>query len=374
VIRRGQGCRVYNVEGRAWIDYIMGWGAILLGHAAPAVNAAIERQLDHGMLFAQATELEQRVADGFCRLIPCAEAVWFGKNGSDACTAAVRIARAATGRQELALCRGHYHGFHDWFACGVDGTQGVPATGRGLLHYFDYNAPDSLESILRKRRGWIAAVMLEPVRDQEPRAGYLDAVRELAHREGALLIFDEMVTGLRLAPGGAQEYYGVTPDLACFGKALTNGLPLSLTAGARDLMRLTPQTMTCMTFQAEQLALAAAEAVIEIVADGAVCRQLWTAGETLKRLLCDAAETAEVRMGIGGPAPRQSFWFEPLPGWSSEEIMKRFVSELEQAGVLCNGNLLPSAAHDAMALQATGEAMRQAMNALAEAMRAIRRQ
>lgn len=367
--KKAQGAKLIDIRGRAYIDYVMCWGANIFGYNYQPVNEAIIKQLEKGLCFSIASQLQIEVAERFAKLIPCAEQIYFGKNGSDACTTAVRIARHVTNRDELAICKGHFHGFHDWFACNMPFVKGIPEVNKELLHEFEYNNPDSLGAIFEKRPKKIAAVILEPVREQESEKGFLKDLVAVAHRFGALVIFDEIVTGLRLAPGGAQEYYGIVPDLACFGKSIANGLPLSFTAGPKDLMKCCPEVFTQMTFQHEQLSLAAAKVVAEHIVDKKVPTQLWEKGKVLKTELVKAGEGAGVKICVSGPAPRQSLWFPQQFNVSPKKILAYFLDKLLQEGILCNGNLLPSFAHSEADLQKTKEAFKKAIEQVKEALK-----
>ena len=228
-----QGCRLVDSRGRTFVDWVNGGGPVLLGYSHHAVTEAINRQMADtaGPTLSLTHPIEVEVASLLTELVPCAEMVAFGKNGSDAVTAAVRIARAVTGREVLL----HYggHGFHDWFVS-VYGVPGVPTMLGSLVHPFPYNDLNALATLFDLFRGKVAAVVMEPVTTLLPERGYLEGVRDLAHANGALLIFDEMVTAFRLAPGGAQERFGVEPDLTALGKAIANGMPLSAVVGKRE--------------------------------------------------------------------------------------------------------------------------------------------
>ena len=254
------GYELTDSRGRTYVDWVCGGGPVILGYRYPAVEEAIRAQLEAGPTLSLPHPVQLDVAAMLIEMVPCAEMVAFGKNGSDAVTAAVRLARAATGR-ELILQYG-VHGFHDWSVCARPGVEGVPKVLRALIHPFPYNDLGALEALLERFPDEVAAILMEPVTGPLPEPGYLESVRDIAHRHGALLIFDEMVTGFRLANGGAQELYGVEPDLACFGKALSNGMPLSAVVGPRRYMERLHKVAFGMTFRGETLSLAAARAVL----------------------------------------------------------------------------------------------------------------
>jgi glutamate-1-semialdehyde 2,1-aminomutase/spore coat polysaccharide biosynthesis protein SpsF len=257
----GRGCRVWDADGNGYIDHVLGLLPVILGYRDPDVDAAIEAQLESGITFSLAHPLEIELAERLVELIPCAEMARFGKNGSDATTAAVRLARAHTGRDRVALCG--YHGWHDWYIGTTSRDAGVPGAVRKLSHAFPYNDADALEALFKAAPDAYAAVIMEPAGAQSPEPGFLERVREVTSRHGVVLIFDEIIAGFRLAMGGAQAHYGVTPDLACFGKAMANGMPISAVVGGRDIMRGMEEIFFSTTFGGETLSLAAALATLD---------------------------------------------------------------------------------------------------------------
>lgn len=259
-IERGQGCRVWDIDGNEYVDLVNSLGAIVLGYKDPEVDRAVARQWKNGVIFSLPHRLETETAELLTSVVPCAEQVRFGKNGSDVTTAAIRLARAVTGRDRVAVCG--YHGWHDWYIGSTSMDRGVPRAVRGLTHLFPYNNIDALKKLMRLHKNQFAAVILEPMNVQEPGRGYLQAVCDVARSEGAAVVFDEMVTGFRFGLGGAQEYFGVTPDMATFGKALANGYPLSALMGKRRWMEAAESIFFSTTFGGETLSLAAAQATV----------------------------------------------------------------------------------------------------------------
>ena len=240
------------------------------GYRDPDVDLAIRRQLTRGISFSLPTTLEMELAERLVKHIPCAEMVRFGKNGTDATSAAVRLARAATKRDRLILLG--YHGWQDWYIGATTRNLGVPACVSALSHLAPYGDLEAIEDLFARHPGEFAAVMLEPMNTVEPAPGYLKGLKDLVHRHGALLIFDEIITGFRWSIGGAQARYGVTPDLACFGKAMGNGMPISAVVGRADIMRLMEDIFYSGTFGGETLSLAAAIATIDKIDREAVTR------------------------------------------------------------------------------------------------------
>lgn len=288
-LERGFGAEVVDVDGNRYIDYVLGLLPVVLGYGDPDVDAAILAQLSKGISFSLATSLEVELSEKIVDLIPSAEMVRFGKNGSDATSAAIRLARAHTGRDLVALAG--YHGWHDWYIGTTSRNKGVPLAVRSLSHSFPFNDLDALATLLRKHPDEFAAIVLEPASAVQPKPGYLEGVRSLADRHGAVLVFDEIISGFRCDLGGAQALQGVTPDLSCFGKAMANGMPLSAIVGRREIMRGIEDIFFSGTFGGEALSLAAAIATIEKLerVDGigrikqCGARLISTARETIRR-------------------------------------------------------------------------------------------
>jgi glutamate-1-semialdehyde aminotransferase len=339
-LERGLGAHVWDVDGNEFVDYPMALGPILLGHAAPVVNEAISRQLADGITFTLMHPLEVEVAERIVAMCPGTEAVRFGKSGSDVLTAAVRVARAVTGR-DVVLVAG-YHGWHDWYIGSTTRNLGVPESVRALTRTFAFNDIDDLRAKLDRN---VAAVIVEPAGADVPADGFLQAVVELAAEHGAVSVFDEIITGFRLAPGGARERYGVTPDVSCYGKALGNGMPISAIAGSWRVMRVLEEVFFSGTHGGEALSLAAARAVLDTVADGSVLRDIRARGQ---RLL-DGIAAAIAEHGVGeivrvGGEPERS-----VVGFAGDDplLVKSWVQQcLAERGALFNGSMFISAAHD----------------------------
>lgn len=260
-IERGNGADVWDVDENKYIDFAGGLLAISLGYCDPDVNAAVTEQLNKGSIFSLPHRLETEVAEKLIELIPCAEMVRFGKNGTDATSACIRLARAITGREHVAVCG--YHGWQDWYIGSTTRHLGVPECVRELTHKFEYNNLDSLTQIFTEHPDQIAAVILEPMNVAWPEPDFLPGLRELCNAHGALLIFDETITGFRYHLGGAQTLFGVTPDLAAFGKGMANGFPISAVVGKREYMCRMEDIFFSGTFGGDAIALAAANAVID---------------------------------------------------------------------------------------------------------------
>ncbi|NJD04499.1 MAG: aminotransferase class III-fold pyridoxal phosphate-dependent enzyme, partial [Ruminiclostridium sp.] len=280
-LKSGKGSHVFDVDGNEYVDYPMSLGPIILGHCYPAVDEAIKEQLKEGITFTLMHPLEVEVSELIIDTIPCAEMVRFGKSGSDACSAAVKVARAYTGRQKVASCG--YHGWHDWYNIVHVLNEGTPLCLKDCIYEFVYNDIASLERIFNEHSNEIACVIMEPVSVEIPREGYLLSVKELCHKHGALLIFDEVVTCFRYAVGGAQEYFNVIPDLACIGKAMANGMPVSAFVGKKEYMRAAERLFISFTHGGEVLSLAAAKATINEIREKNVIEHITSYGNRLQK-------------------------------------------------------------------------------------------
>ena len=276
-LRRGLGARVWDVDGNEYIDFNAGVGPISLGYGYEAVNAAIFAQLADGISFSLTHPLEVEVAELVRDYVPGAESVRYGKTGAEVTSAAVRLARAHTGREKILCCG--YHGWHDWYIGVTMRDLGIPTAVKALTHTFAYNDIDSLTAALDDET---AAVILEPMTFDFPQNGFLQAVKEACQANGSLLIFDEMWTGFRWALGGAQAYFDVTADLTCFSKAIANGMPLAVLTGRADVMGLLDEDVFFFsTFGGETLSLAAAKATINELAARDVPAYLAAQGQKL---------------------------------------------------------------------------------------------
>ena len=292
-IVRGKGCHVWDLDGNEFIEYGMGLRAVTLGHAFEPVVEAAHKQMILGLNFSRPAKLEVDLAESFLELIDGADMVKFAKNGSDVTTAAVKLARAFTGRDLVAICGDQpFFSTDDWFIGSMEMNAGVPKAIIDMTLKFRYNDLPSLEELIRKHQGQIACVLLEAEAMFPPAAGYLEAVRKLCKEQGIVLIFDEMITGFRWHLGGAQKFHGVTPDLSTFGKAMGNGFAISALAGKRELMRLggidhdQPRVfLLSTTHGAENHALAVALETIRVYRENDVVGYLWRQGERLKGLV-----------------------------------------------------------------------------------------
>ncbi len=294
-LAKGKGCQVWDVDGNKYIDYVMACQPLILGYADPDVNKAVTKQLKLGSTFSISNELELEVSELMIKHIPGAEAVRFGKNGADATSIAVRMSRAITKRDHIAFCG--YHGWHDWFVGTTDLNAGIPKFNEQLAHSFSYNDIDSLERIFKKYKNKIACVIMEPITVAGPKSGingstkwkdfnskknFLIDVKKICRKNGALLVFDEVVTGFRYDMGGAQKMFNIIPDLSCFAKAMSNGIPVSAITGKKEYMKFLETTFFSFTYGGDCVGLAAAKACINKLDKKNVIDHLYKVGKRLK--------------------------------------------------------------------------------------------
>lgn len=290
---RGKGCHAWDVDGNEFIEYGMGLRAVTLGHAFEPVVQAASRQMQLGANFTRPARIEVEAAEEFLGLIGGADMVKFAKNGSDVTTAAVKLARAYTGRDLIAICGDQpFFSTDDWFIGTMAMNAGIPRAVLDLTLQFPYNDLEGLEELFDRHPGQIACVVMEAEAAMQPQPGYLQQVKELCERKGAVLIFDEMITGFRWHLGGAQKFHGVVPHLSTFGKALGNGFAISALAGKREIMDLgglnhdQPRVfLLSTTHGAETHALAAATATMRVYVQEGVVEFLWRQGELLRGLV-----------------------------------------------------------------------------------------
>ena len=339
------GCVLVDVDGNEYLDFAMGLCPVLLGHAHPVTVESLARHMGDGSVYTLPHRAEVELAEKIVELCPCAEKVRFGKNGSDATAAAVRVSRAITGRDKIALCG--YHGWQDFYIGQTDQNSGVPKAVRDLSLPFAYNDIASLERLFEKNPGEIACVLMEAMSVVWPEPGFLEAVRETATRHGALLVFDEIITGFRWSLGGAQEYFGVTPDLACYSKAMANGLAISALAGRAEFMDWFSlgRAFWSTTYGNESLTMAVAVDTLRYIQENGVIDRIWTQG----RKLMDGFSALADRHGLSGEItvlgspPRHVFVFRDDP-----QLVRKsyFQQECVMRGLLTTWCHNVSLAHD----------------------------
>lgn len=366
-LAKGDGCIVCDVDGNQFIDYGMGLGAVSLGYNYPAVNQAIMAQLKDAITLTLMHPLEVEVSELVRDAVPCADSVRFCKNGSDATTAAVRLARAVT-RKDIILCCG-YHGWHDWYVVTTERSAGIPPVMEGLTKSFTYNDIDSLKNGMEKYKGRVAAVIMEPISVEAPRGNFLADVREMTIQHEALLIFDEVLTGFRIALHGAQGFYGVTPDLAAFGKAVANGMPLSVLVGNEEVMSALENVFFSFTFGGEMLSLAAAKATIHEMKSKNTISHVNRMGKLLREQgnMLLQKHNLDHRIHIKGPDAKTLFTYDDQ---ADSTLVKSFLQqEMIRRGVLFTGYNYVSYSHTQQDIEFTLTALDDSLTALNTALR-----
>jgi len=324
---RASAARLYDVDGNTYLDYVLGQGPMILGHSPESVLQAVQQAMQQGQLYAGQHELEITLSEKLQQLVPCADLVRYSNSGSEIVQAAMRLARAYTGREKIVKFEGHYHGWFDNVLISVhpplnlagprDCPQPVPASAGQATSVLDevmvlpWNDLEAFGSVVSEHSEEIAAVIMEPVMGNTscilPQSGYLEGVRELCSQHGIVLIFDEIITGFRLGLGGAQGYLGVTPDLATFGKAMANGFPVSCLAGKRDLMELiaSQQVNHAGTYNSNVMAMAAACATLAELErnNSEAYERLFTLGEQLMKGLVALAHKLGISILMQGVGP-----------------------------------------------------------------------
>jgi glutamate-1-semialdehyde aminotransferase len=363
-LKSGKGARVWDVDGNEFLDYNMAIGPLSLGYCYPRVDEAIIAQLKDGITFSMMHELEVVLAELIHKVIPNAQAIRISKTGADVTSAAIRVARAYTGRKKVLCCG--YHGWHDWYISVTSRNSGIPEEIKELSATFEYN---DLQSVKDALDADVACVILEPFVFEAPKDNFLQELKTLCEANGTLLIFDEMWTGFRIAVGGAQEYFGVTPDLACYSKAFANGMPISLLTGRKDVMDLFKEEVFFFTtFGGEALSLAAAVATIHEMIEKNVPAYLAEKGKRLK----DGYNALTAELGIAqytrctGYDCRSLVSFDASAGNPLE--LKSFVQqELIRKGILWSGFHNMSFSHTDADIDYTLHAYREVLGLLKEA-------
>jgi glutamate-1-semialdehyde 2,1-aminomutase len=337
-IEKGLGSHVWDADGHEYIDFVNSLGAVTLGYQDPDVDQAVRTQMSNGVSFSLPHKLEMLVAEKLVELIPCAEMVRFGKNGSDATAGAIRLARAYTGREHVATCG--YHGWQDWYIGSTARHLGVPEAVRQLTHSFAYNRLDQLEQLFAEYPGQIAAVILEPMNLTTPAPGFLEGIRRLCDEKGSVLIFDETITGFRYHLGGAQSSFGVTPDVATFGKGMANGYPISAIVGRKEIMKVMEDIFFSFTFGGETLSLAAALATMNKMESEPVIPTLHAQGgkvmDGLRGLI--GAHGLENALSVAGSPSWSFLTIHDTPDYSSWVIKTFYMQEMLARGILTVGS------------------------------------
>ena len=344
---RAKGARFWDVDGHEYIDWVSGIGAIILGYCDPVVDAAVCKQIESGLNYSINHELEIELAEELVATIPCAEMVRYAKGGGDACAIAVRIARGATGREKILFCG--YHGWHDWYLAAnlsADATLdahlfpgiepiGVPQSLAGTAIPFEYGNAESLQSLLEKHAGEVAAVIMEPLRSEEPPDGYLQQVRSLTQQHDTVLIFDEVSTGFRLSAGGVQPYLGIEPDMAVFAKSISNGYPMGAVVGSRAVMEPAAQMFISSTYWSDLIGIRAALTTLREIRRRGVPEYLQDLGRTIISRMNEVADETGLPVRCGGISVHPYLQFDVDDPTMARQLSTLYVQEMAKRG--CHG-------------------------------------
>jgi glutamate-1-semialdehyde 2,1-aminomutase len=396
VMVRGQGSKLYDAAGKEYLDYVLGSGPLLLGHGRPEVVEAVQKQGAAGTTFFALNEPAIRLAEMIVNAVPCGEAIRFQTTGSEATFIALRLARAATGRDRVLKFEGGWHGGHDLgqlsaapakavpYPEAVPDCDGISEAARHDVLVAPFNDPEATTDLIERHHRDLAAVIVEPLqRALKPEPGFLESVRAVTRKYGIVLVFDEVVTGFRVAWGGAQERYGVVPDLACYGKAMAGGFPLSAVVGKADLLRLAdpgrkgrePYCFVSGTLTANPVSCAAGLAALHVLRQPGVYERLHELGLRLARGLEEAGAAAGQAVQVLGDGPvLQVVFTAHKPLRTHRDLLRadkakavRLGYELIRRGVYCTpgGKLYLSLAHSDADMERTIEIAAEAMKAVA---------
>jgi glutamate-1-semialdehyde 2,1-aminomutase len=375
---KAKGCRIWDVDGREYIDWMSGVGPIILGYGDEVVDSAVKEQIARGSITTLLDEVSVELAEELIKIIPCAEMVRYAKGGGEACTVAVRIARGVTNRDKVLFCG--YHGWHDWYlAANLGGEDrldahllpdiepiGVPECLEGSAIPFKYGDLNMLEDLLKQNEGQVACIIMEPMRTELPPEDYLEGVRDLASRYGVVLIFDEVSCGFRIALGGVQEFSGVTPDMAVFAKAISNGYPMAAVVGRREFMEPASRMFISSSYWDDSVgAVAALTTLRELQRRDAVDHFRQIGGSFQERIDKAAQDTGMPARCVGNPA-EPGIRFDIDDPVQAKKASTLFIQENAKRGLILMQGLFFNCAHDDEALEATESAVRESFAVLKE--------
>ena len=359
-VDRSKGCKTWDIDGNEYIDLVSSLAAVTLGYGDRDVDKAVKKQLKLGVTLSLPTSLEFEVAQLVQDLVPSCEKVRFGKTGSDACAAAVRLSRAYTGKNHVLVSG--YHGWHDWFIGTTSMNLGVPNQVSGLTHKFNINDTNDFLGLIKKYEGDIAAVILEPISAVEITKESLLKIRAETKKRGIVLVFDETVSGFRVAPGGAQEILGIIPDLTVFGKGIANGFPLSAIAGSSKVMSYMDRVFYSGTFGGELLSLAAAKVVLNKIKTEHVTKKLEIIGSALALKVNKVIKELEFEgLKISGHPSWNFLLWDPSKFKDITYTKTFFLQEMFSRGILIITSHNVTLKHDKSALDKITKAYREVL-------------
>ena len=335
-LKKGKGCYVYDYDKNKYIDLVNGLLSISLGYKIKEIDDSVKKQMKSGVNFSLPNLIENKLAKELIKLIPSAEMVRYAKNGSDATSAAIRLARAFTKRDIILFCG--YHGWHDWYIGKTTMNNGIPKSVSNLSKTFKFNDIKSFNNIFKKYKKRIAAVILEPMSFEKPKLSFLKKIKEECKKNKTLLIFDETCTGFRFNIGGAQKLFGITPDLSTFGKGIANGYPLSVLVGKRKFMNVCDKIFFSSTFGGETLSLIAAYETIQFIKKKNVINHLYKMGEILKNEINKSILKNKLSfISIKGHPSWSLFEFKNYKKYNNYEIKTYFIEKCIQNGIFTLG-------------------------------------
>ncbi|MDP7579229.1 MAG: aminotransferase class III-fold pyridoxal phosphate-dependent enzyme [SAR202 cluster bacterium] len=364
-----KGSRFVDVDGNEFIDWVNAVSAIILGHHDDIVDDAVKEQIDRGSIYTVNSPKEVELAEELIDTIPSAEMVKYGKGGGDACAIAARIARGATGK-DIILFSG-YHGWHDWYqsanyldfpdlVTGVGGM-GVPKVLAGTAIPFGEFDIDKLQDLFDEHKGKVAAVMMEPVRSTDPPEGYLESVKALCHKNNAILIFDEVSCGWRIAIGGAQEYYGITPDMTVVAKCISNGYPMGAVVGKREFMKSAEDMFISSSYWSDNVGLTASITTIRELKRRNSPESFKEKGENIRAAIKEAINDVGISADVTGLFNNPGLHID-LPDESLRpKVNTLFIQEMAKRGIHTTGRFMATLAHTDEDIRATAEAARESL-------------
>ena len=334
--RKAKDCFIWDIDGNKYIDLVNGLLPVILGYQNKSVDNAIKKQLLNGITLSLSSPLETKLSKLLCKIIPSAEMVRFAKNGSDATSACIRVARAYTKRDHIICCG--YHGWQDWYIGTTNRDLGVPNSIKKLTFKVNYNDLDTLEKIIIRNPGKIAAFILEPTNFEAPNKNYFKDLKKILNKHKILLIFDEICTGFRMSIGGAQQFFNVKPDLSALGKGMANGMPISAVVGKRKIMKYMEKIFFSTTFSGETLSIAAAIETINQLVKKNYINKIWKDGTLLKKKINELIKKyqLEKQIEIKGYAPWTLIRFKLNNQTENMYLKSIFISEMIKNGVLIN--------------------------------------